>query len=116
MVHLMWATCCGSEELANSLDRSFKQTSRIAHCRVLLASSLQSLLLGVAPTAPIFAESETFVTILYHDQVQQARTNGELSLGTHVGLGLELGIWVWFGFESMKSHHIHTCSVSPYFS
>ena len=44
------------------------------------------------------------------------RRNGELALGTRVGLGLELGIWVWFGFESMKSHHIHTCSVSPYFS
>ena len=44
------------------------------------------------------------------------RTNGELSLGTRVGLGLELGIWVWFGFEPTKCHPVHTCSVSPYFS
>ena len=42
----MWETCCGFEELAISLGRSFKQTSRTVHCRVLLASSLQSLLLG----------------------------------------------------------------------
>ena len=46
MVHLMWATCYGFKELVGSLDRSCKQTSRSAHCRVLLASSLQSLLLG----------------------------------------------------------------------
>ena len=44
------------------------------------------------------------------------RTNGELSVGTCVGPGLELGIWVWFGFESTKCHPVHTCSVSPYFS
>ena len=46
MVHLMWATCYGFKELAGGLDRSCKQTSRSTHCRVLLASSLQALLLG----------------------------------------------------------------------
>ena len=136
MVHLMWATCCGSEELANSLDRSFKQTSRIAHCRALLASSLQTLLLGAnsanvdrilgtnhfSPGWPIEArsskgqqeaaswcpfqvgqaravrlrswfvpridssarapESETFVTVLSHDQVQQAKKAGRYPPGS----------------------------------
>ena len=43
------------------------------------------------------------------------RMIGELPLGKRVGLGLELGFWVWVGFESTKSHPVHTCSVSPFF-